>query len=223
MELELLLNESIWIKNAIEYLEQKGVTGLTINLGSSTSEFIVQQQPYITTNVLQKLTKLGSIVNVDIKNEVGVDLVLDFLNPSDLKQLIALNANVTLVSNLLEHIPDPKAGIHSLSKLVQKGNYLILTGPKHYPYHPDPIDNRFRPGRRQITKLVGKEFEIIKLEYVKGGTVLTATVEDNSLAYNWLLSQLTLRNLLKMRFSILKHVRNLISPASAFCLLAKKL
>lgn len=223
MEYDLLLNESIWIKNAIEYLEQNGVTGLTLNIGSSTSEFIIRQQPYIASNVLQKLSKLGSVVNVDIKNEPGVDLVLDFLHPSDLEQLIALNANVTLVSNLLEHIPDPKAGILSLSKLVQKGNYLILTGPKHYPYHPDPIDNRFRPGRRKITKLLGKEFEIIKLEYVKGGTVLTATVEDNSLAYNWLLSQLTLRNLLKIRFSLLKHVRNLITPASAFCLLAKKL
>jgi hypothetical protein len=223
LEHDLLLNESIWIKHAIEYLEQKGVTGLTLNLGSSTSEFIAQRQPYITTNVLQKLTKLGSVVNVDIKNEVGVDLVLDFLNPSDLKQLIALNANVTLVSNLLEHIPDPEAGIRSLTKLVQKGNYLILTGPKQYPYHPDPIDNRFRPGKKQITKLLGKEFEIIKLDYVKGGTVLTATVDDSSLAYNWLFSQLTVKNLLKIRLSILKHLRNLITPASAFCLLAKKL
>ena len=219
----MLLNESIWIKNAIEYLEQEGVTGLTLNLGSSTSDFIVQQQPYIATNVLQKLTKLGSIVNVDIKNEAGVDLVLDFLNPSDLEKLIALNANVTLVSNLLEHIPNPKSGIRALIKLVQKDNYLILTGPKHYPYHPDPIDNRFRPGRRQITKLFDEEFEIIKLEYVKGGTVLTSTVEDNSLAYNWLYSQLTVKNLMQFKFSILKHLRNLITPATAFCLLAKKL
>jgi hypothetical protein len=219
----MLLNESIWIKNTIEYLEQKGVVGVTLNLGSSTSEFIAQQQPYITTNVLQKITRLGSIVNVDIKNEVGVDLVLDFLNPSDLQELIALNATVTLVSNLLEHIPDPEGGIHALTKLVKKDNYLILTGPKRYPYHPDPIDNRFRPGRRQIKKLMGKEFEIIKLDYVKGGTVLTATAEDNAIAYKWLFSQLTLKNVIKMKSSVLKHLRNFITPASAFCVLAKKL
>lgn len=218
-----MINESIWIKNTIEYLEQQGVKGLTLNLGSSTSDFIVQQQPYITTNVLQKLTKLGSIVNVDIKNEPGVDMVLDFLNPSDLEKLVALNANVTLVSNLLEHIPDPKSGIDALTRLVQKGNYLILTGPKQYPYHPDPIDNRFRPGKRKITKLISKEFEIIKLDYVRGGTVLTATVEDNALAYRWLFSQLTIKNLRQLKTSIIGHLRNLITPASAFCLLAKKL
>lgn len=218
-----MLNESIWIKNTIEYLEHQGVTGLTLNLGSSTSEFIAKQQPYITTNVLQNLTKLGSILNIDIKNEVGVDLVLDFLDPTDLEKLIALNADVTLVSNLLEHIPNPESGIHALAKLVQKGNYLILTGPKHYPYHPDPIDNRFRPGRKQITKLVGQDFEIIKLDYVRGGTVLTATVEDNSIAYNWLFSQLTFKNFMNANFSVLNHFRNLITPASAFCLLAKRL
>ena len=223
MEEKLLLNESIWIKHAIEYLEQKGVIGLTLNLGSSTSVYIAKQQPYITTNVVQNLTRLGSILNIDIKNEVGVDLVLDFLNPTDLEKLIALNANVTLVSNLLEHIPNPESGIDALSKLVQKGNYLILTGPRHYPYHPDPIDNRFRPGRRQITKLMRKDFEIIMLDYVKGGTVLTATVDDNSIAYKWLLSQLTLKNALKMKFSVLNRFRILVTPTSAFCMLAKKL
>lgn len=56
------------------------------------------------------------------------------------------NCNVVLCSNVLEHLKDKNRFIESLKILTtKKGSILIVTVPYNFPYHPDPIDNLFRP------------------------------------------------------------------------------
>jgi hypothetical protein len=134
------------------------------------------------------------------------------------------SAKVFLVSNLLEHIPNAVDGIEKLKTLMEPKTYLILTGPKSFPYHPDPIDNMFRPSISEIRGLFEKEFEIVKLDLIRNGTVFSSSFFGRS-AYKTkkVINSKGgfLRLLLNFNF-IYKMFRNLFYPASAFCLLAIK-
>jgi hypothetical protein len=133
-----------------------------VNLGSSTSEFVATHQPYIQVNVISNLKKIGNVISVDIKNESGVDLIANFLSQDGQVLIKSKKPKLIIASNLLEHLPDPIQGLQKLIELVPTGSYLLLTGPTRYPFHPDPIDNKFRPTARKIKKLIGNEFFVSK-------------------------------------------------------------
>jgi hypothetical protein len=221
----MLYAESVWIKSKIQYLAELNIQGVVLNIGSSTSTFIDTYQPYIRMNVLNQLQKIGPLLNIDLKNHDGVDIVANFLEEKDRILLQKQNAKVILVSNLLEHIPDPLLGIKRLSDLITVDSFLILTGPRSYPYHPDPIDNMFRPSQRLITQLFKNDWEIVELITVKNGTVLSANYprKEWRQPYQWALKQLTLSNLLRNPKGLLKIIRNAVTPASAFCVLLKRI
>jgi hypothetical protein len=108
--------------------------------------------------------------------------------------------------------------------MLNKGDILILSGPKSFPYHPDPIDNKFRPSVKVLTELFHQDFEIMDLRIVRSGTVLFSTV----LLQNPRSTSLVLRtkgSILKLLFSpkfVFRTVRNLFYPATAFCMFAIK-
>jgi hypothetical protein len=220
--LRMQLAESKWIKRQTDYLHAQAVSGLVLNIGSSTADFILSQQPYIKDNVLAPLSKLGKIINVDIKQSPGVDIVDDFLQPSGMRRLKELKPKIILVSNLLEHLPNPYQGINSLIEIAPSGSYLILTGPRRYPYHPDPIDNRFRPSKRRLMNLMRGSFEILDLDVVRGGTALTATSQNKKATYDWLISRFKFDDLYTNRKILLLGLKNAIFPVSAICGLFKK-
>ena len=214
----MLFKESIWIKSELaELLKLLPAREITLlNLGSSSEEFSSESQPYIWENVFRPLKDQVRVVNVDIRHEPGVDLVLDFLDPGDRKELIEIKPDIILVSNLLEHLDSAVEGIKSLSMLGTPGTYIVLTGPRLFPFHPDPIDKGFRPSKRKLRALLEKRFKILKLEIINGGSVLTCTSADKSVAYTWY------RSLFKQGFklqevkSIALSTKNLCSPAFAF-------
>lgn len=112
-----------------------------LNLGSSTQEFYTVQQPYIWTDVLEPLKQRHCVVvNVDAKSEPGVHVV------RSVEKLELINiADVVLCCNLLEHVENPKLVIPQIDQAVRDNGLVVFDGPKDYPYHPDPIDNMFRP------------------------------------------------------------------------------
>ena len=194
-----------------------------VNLGSSTSEFVATHQPYIQVNVISNLKKIGNVISVDIKNESGVDLIANFLSQDGQVLIKSKKPKLIMASNLLEHLPDPIQGLQKLIELVPTGSYLLLTGPTRYPFHPDPIDNKFRPTARKIQKLVGNEFFVSNLDSIFGGSVLTCTSENKLKAYSYLFSQLTFSNLIKRPRHFAANIRNMLYPVFAYCGLFKKL
>jgi hypothetical protein len=219
----MLVNEAKWINQAInKYL--KDVFGTVINLGSSSMDFIEYNQPYIERLVIEPLTRRFNLINVDIKNDKNVNLVADFLTEQGQIVIKEFNAKVILVSNLLEHIPNPLEGINSLKQLVESDSYLILTGPKSFPYHADPIDNMFRPDLVEVESLFEKDFEIIELSLVRNGTVFNSNFFGRDIKNTGKVIE-SKGGVLKLFFTtpfIFKTFRNLFYPASAFCMIARK-
>jgi len=219
----MLVNEAKWINNIITS-RLNNLNGTAVNLGSSSLEFIKYNQPYIENLVIKPISKYFKLVNVDIKIDSNIQLKADFLTDSGQETIKQLHAKVFLVSNLLEHIPNALDGINQLKKLVESNSYIILTGPRSFPYHPDPIDNMFRPKLTEIYALFEKDFEIIELDIVKNGTVFSSSLFGRSVKKSGKVLQ-SKGGLLRLVFRtsfLYKTIRNMFYPASAFCMLARK-
>jgi hypothetical protein len=213
-------------KKINEYIETflKDKKGIAINIGSSTADYIDIYQPYIRNFVLKPLSLNFKVLNVDIKDQEGVDLVADFTTLDGQKSVAKLNGNLYLISNLLEHIPDYKLGIKSIIKLLNTGDILILSGPKSFPYHADPIDNMFRPNLEELRNFFEKDFDIMKLQIVKSGTVFSSSVlmQNPRSTGRAIKSKGTLVKLISNPIFVIRMVRNIFYPVSAFCMLAAK-
>jgi hypothetical protein len=219
----MLIKEAKKINEYIEtFLGDK--KGIAINIGSSTAEFTDVLQPYIRKHVINPLSKNFKVLNLDIKNQGGVDLVADFTTPDGQRAISNLNGNLYLISNLLEHIPDYEVGVKSITQLLKKDDFLILSGPKSFPYHPDPIDNMFRPTLKELRDFFEKDFEIVDLQIVRSGSVFSSSVlMQNPKSTNQAIkSKGSLLKLLTNPAFIFRMIRNIFYPASAFCMLAIK-
>ena len=219
----MLLNEAKWINNVIAG-HLNNFNGTAVNLGSSSLDFVKYNQPYIENLVLKPISKNFKLINVDVKVDSNIQLVADFLTDSGQKTIKELHAKVFLVSNLLEHIPLALDGINQLKKLVEPNSYLILTGPKSFPYHPDPIDNMFRPKLNEINALFEAEFRVIALDIVRNGTVFSSSLFGRSREKTGKVIQ-SKGGLLSLIFKtnfLFRTIRNLFYPASAFCMIAQK-
>ena len=201
-----------------------GKKGIVINIGSSTSEFVDISQPYIRNLVLNPLSLNFKILNIDIKSQEGVDLVADFTEQNGQEQIKKLEGNLYLISNLLEHIPDYMIGIESIKSMLKSGDLLILSGPKSFPYHADPIDNMFRPSIKELRQYFENDFEIKDLQIVKSGTVFSSSVlmQNPKSTGKAIKSKGSIFNLILNPKFMLRMVRNLFYPATAFCMFAVK-
>jgi hypothetical protein len=156
----MLKIEARYLKNQLASLPD--LAWPMLNIGCSTQQFSEKSQPHVG-DLSNSLASAGhQVINVDIKEDVHVDLVADFTTPIGLDLLRQVNAVSLISSNLIEHIPiPPEEAILLLSNLVKPGGYLILSGPKVFGYHPDPIDNGFRPNADAVSQLIPSEFQIL--------------------------------------------------------------
>lgn len=114
------------------------------------------------------------VVHCDVRIGEGIDVAADLTDPLSVDLLRSFACDTYLVSNLLEHVTDIEIVIGNLRSLVLRGQSLILTGPLNFPYHPDPIDNLFRPSRVQIVHLM-RGFDLKNWKVVKHVNIATAT------------------------------------------------
>jgi hypothetical protein len=122
-----------------------------LNIGSSTKYFRESSQPWIERYIFGPLRLLScQVVNIDIKLDEGVDFVADITKEFDLTKLNAFNADIIMASNLLEHVEDLRSTCANIAHLLGPETILILTGPVKFPFHPDPIDNGWRPDELEI-------------------------------------------------------------------------
>ncbi len=135
------------LQSSISQLPHKATI---LNIGSSTAHFRTVVQPHIAQLVFQPLEIQGHrIFHIDLKHEKGVDLCGDITDPAFQIRLQSLSPDVVLCSNILEHVADIAEFCAALNVLGRNAQ-LLITCPRNYPYHPDPIDNGFRPDALEI-------------------------------------------------------------------------
>jgi hypothetical protein len=149
----MLVKEAEWIAGELGRIASEDLFPL-LNVGSSTMEFRTRTQPHIESLVFGPLERRGGQVwHSDIKASPGIDIVGDLSEPDIVSRVRELEIRSALVSNVLEHVRDRQGLARAVTALVPDGGYIIVTGPHRFPYHPDPIDNGFRPGPEELRPL----------------------------------------------------------------------
>lgn len=166
-------------------------SSICLNIGSSDTSHL-EAQPYIDDFIYKQLRDWGiTQINVDNKVALGVNLVADLADSNSRMKMRQVNADLIMANNILEHLISAKEGIRWLAEITPTSKILIISGPQLYPFHPDPIDNRFRPSLKRLKTLLKNDFEVVHLESFFGGSVLVANEqkENRKRSYEWLRSR----------------------------------
>jgi hypothetical protein len=143
--------EARWLADCLAGLDSPAPI---VNIGSSTLHFRTVEQPWIDEILFAPLRQRNvEVINVDLKQAPGVDLCLDLLSDDGFEQLKALRPRTVLLCNLLEHVLDPKTMVERAYELLAPGGKLIVSVPRSYPHHRDPIDTMFRPTPQEVADL----------------------------------------------------------------------
>lgn len=166
--------EARWLADIIYSLQPNSVFPI-LNIGSSSKKFRELEQPWIDELLFKPARQNGySVINVDMKYDIGVDLVGDLCDPVFLQKLSEINIKSVLCSNLLEHVTNREEICQIISSIIPNGGYVFITVPYQYPYHRDPIDTMFRPNIEELSNLF-PDFKIVKGEIVTGGYLVQST------------------------------------------------
>jgi hypothetical protein len=153
----MLKEEAVWLGQKLKQHLRPGDT--LLHIGSSTLDFRKNFQPWIWENVDLVCQEAGvRVINVDCKNGPGIDVVGDLMDVEFRTRLQLIHAKGLLCANLLEHVTDHRQLARALATVLPAGGLLYFSGPHDFPYHPDPIDNLFRP---TIDEAVA-EFSLLK-------------------------------------------------------------
>lgn len=145
--------ESRWIGERLSEIPDGELFPL-LDLGSSTREFRTRVQPYIDDAIFAPLrARRGKIWHVDAKADEGVDLAGDLLDRAFVARLKGLGARSALVLSILQHVEDRESLARSALELVPSGGYVVVSGPRRFPRHRDPIDTLFRPSIADVHAL----------------------------------------------------------------------
>jgi SAM-dependent methyltransferase len=147
----VFVDESLWIRKALERAPLEA--GMTVlDIGSSTYSFRTSVQPHIDCNVFAPLRQRGIVpVHLDARAEPGVDIVADVTTLAGVERRF----DVVICANLLEHVIDRDATLESVKRVVAPSGLLLVTVPRRYRLHDDPIDTGFRPSAEALRKIVG--------------------------------------------------------------------
>ena len=147
-----------------------------LNIGSSTRHFRNVMQPHITKDLIEPIEACGiRVIHCDIKNDEGVDLAGDVLDPSFQKAMADKKADVLLCCNILEHLTDPRTFAAACGNLLRSEGYMVVSVPLSYPYHPDPIDTMLRPTPGDLGAFF-PGWKVITAEILKSDTFLEETL-----------------------------------------------
>jgi hypothetical protein len=164
------IEEAEWIKTQLGSLHKEKISPL-LNIGSSTEEFRVRQQPHIDALIFKPLRDANVVVvHQDIKSAPGVDIIGDLTEEAFLNRLRAMQFQSVICSNLLEHVVNRQEIADALLQIIPLGAYLVVTVPSHYPKHLDPIDTMYRPSIDELATLF-RGANIVDSELIDVGTV----------------------------------------------------
>jgi SAM-dependent methyltransferase len=125
-----------------------------INVGSSTGEFRERTQPWTLRHIFTPLAERGiEIAHLDTRPGAGIDIRADLLDDRDFARVGARRYGALLCCNILEHVRDPGELARRCACLVAPGGVLVVTVPRSYPRHGDPIDTLYRPTPEEAAAL----------------------------------------------------------------------
>jgi len=217
----MLVSEAKAIGNILSREVFNKKDSVILNIGSSTKYFRESSQPWVERYIFRPLRFLGcQVVNIDIKLDEGVDFVADITKDLDLNKLKAFNADIIMASNLLEHVEDLRSTCANITHLLGPETLLILTGPVKFPFHPDPIDNGWRPDELEIRESF-PTCVITDFRLVSHRNLQCATMDGN-----FFLNALTYIFRLIKAFLAFDNLTELtdrfFSPVSAFVVIIRK-
>jgi hypothetical protein len=146
--------EAKWFGNVLGAADGATLSPV-LNLGSSTLEYRTVLCPHIDTLMFRPLADRGvRVFHADMKEGVGIDVVGSVLDESTRSTLLGLGVRTVLCNNVLEHVVDIDALCSALAAVCPRNGLLLISVPHAYPFHPDPIDNGFRPSVRELAELL---------------------------------------------------------------------
>lgn len=156
------LEESVCIQNYINLLIANATPIHCLNIGAGNLEDQRLTKPWISANVFRSLNATGcKIIHTDFVPYNGIDVITDLSNPRCLEFADHLEGpKVILCSNVFEHLQSGvrKTAITAIQGALQPGDYLIVSVPYKYPFHPDPIDTLYRPSSDELSSLFDLEW-----------------------------------------------------------------
>lgn len=163
----MLEPEARWLSSRLSTLGPEHAP--VLNVGSSSEAFRTRVQPWIDDLLFRPLRERGlRVVHQDLAEQPGVDVAGDLLAPEVTDAILALGVRTVMCSNVIEHVRDRRAFASALSALVPSGGRLLVTVPRAFPYHPDPIDTGFRPSVHEIAQLFPR-LQLVRGEIVRCG------------------------------------------------------
>jgi len=141
----MLPTEAKWIGEVLGKIESAALSPV-LELGSSTPDFRRHQQPYIYELIDRPLAERGiKFIHCDSKADVGIDISGNIFDRDVQAKMRAIAPRCILCCNIFEHVTDRRAFAAICDSLLEPLAYLLVTVPRSYPLHPDPIDTYFRP------------------------------------------------------------------------------
>lgn len=169
------LEESLCIQRYIGYLADNSIPKYCINIGAGNLKEQELKKPWIYTNVFSPLNAMDcKIIHTDFILYDGVEIMMDLSNPGCLEFAQHLEGpKIILCSNVFEHLQSDvrKTAITSIQGALKLGDYLIISVPHKYPFHPDPIDTLFRPSSDELSNLF--DLEWLSIECISCGSFAT--------------------------------------------------
>jgi len=159
----MLRPEAAWLARTISTLPSTAFP--LLDLGSSTASYRMNDQNFIDSDIFTPLLDAGHrVIHADVKASAGVDIVMDFTRQEDRQALAeSIGIGSVLCANMLEHLTiAPEESARYLLDLCRPGGYLFVTVPKTFRYHPDPIDNLYRPSADELANLFGNRVALLE-------------------------------------------------------------
>jgi SAM-dependent methyltransferase len=145
--------ESRWVADRLAAYPAGQLSPL-LNVGSSTRDFRELTQPWTTRNIFAPLVERGvEIVHLDAREGAGIDVCADLLDETDFARVRSTQYRSLLCCNILEHVIDPGEFARRCSAIVRPGGIIVVTVPRSYPRHGDPIDTLYRPSPEEAAAL----------------------------------------------------------------------
>ncbi|MEL6829673.1 MAG: methyltransferase domain-containing protein [Pseudomonadota bacterium] len=176
--------EAQWIESKLRGIDADTLSPM-LDIGSSTLKFRTEQKPHVHNDLFAPLESRGvDVVYADLKEGDGIDVTADLLSDDGFAELKALGLKSVLCCNVLEHVLDPAEFVRRCLALVPDGGHVVITVPRSYPYHRDPIDTEFRPTPEQILELIDTPVDVEVMDVIPVGSY-----RDNLKARPWIITR----------------------------------
>lgn len=156
----MLAAEARWIGERLRELDI-GAGSTVLDVGSSSERFRCIVQPHIDYEIFRPLREAGvRIIHIDARPDEGVDVIADVTDPAAVPEELRESGDLVISASMLEHIPERARAIAALRSLCRPGGRMIVTAPRRFPRHRDPVDTGFRPTADELAAELGDGLEV---------------------------------------------------------------